>query len=85
MVVEMQLGFFFNGYSTDHTSAISGDTIEDGITINITGVGPIGFNSRDQIDILFKSGWNIKQIGIVKQFVPDGIHSEWKVIARNDG
>jgi len=46
--------FFFNVYSDEHTSARSGDCLEDGRIANIlsgtlVGVGSLGLNSKSQM------------------------------------
>jgi len=82
--------FFFNGYSDEHTSARSGDCLEDGRIANIrsgtlVGVGSLGFNTESQIDMLFADGWEIlkKEHLRLSDFSPQGtgIHAEWRVVA----
>jgi SAM-dependent methyltransferase len=83
--------FFFNGYSNEHTSAQSGEQLEDDRITNISagtlvGVGALGFNSKRQIKLLFANGWKILKMEHLKltDFSPQGtgIHAEWRVVAR---
>jgi SAM-dependent methyltransferase len=83
--------FFFNGYSDEHTSARSGDCLEDGRIANIrsgtlVGVGSLGFNTESQIDMLFAGGWEIlkKEHLRLADLSPQGTgtHAEWRVVAR---
>jgi SAM-dependent methyltransferase len=83
--------FFYNGYSDEHTSAQSGEQLQDERITNISagtlvGVGPLGFNSESQINLLFLNGWEILKMEHVT--VTDlstrsaGIHAEWRVVAQ---
>lgn len=83
--------FFFNGYSDQHTSAISGDRLEDGRIANIragklTGVGALAFNSREQVAALFSKKWEIlKMEHMVSSDLAEngtGVHAEWRIVAR---
>jgi SAM-dependent methyltransferase len=83
--------FFFNGYSDAHTSARSGELLSDGRITNIqagslVGVGALGFNSKNQIEMLFANGWEILKLEHLSltDFSPQGtgIHAEWRVVAR---
>lgn len=83
--------FFFNGYSDEHTSARSGECLEDGRIANIDsgtliGVGSLGFNSESQIEMLFADGWEVlkKEHLRLSDLSPQGtgIHAEWRVVAR---
>ena len=82
---------FFNGYSDEHTSALSGNKMLDGRIENMTqgslvNVGPITFNSPQQIDILFQEDWKIKKIDhlTIKNTLLTSldVHAEWRVIAQ---
>jgi len=83
--------FFFNGYSDEHTSASSGEHMEDGRIADIhagtlVGAGALSFNSKSQIEMLFATSWEIlkmEHVSIV-DFSPQGtgIHSEWRVVVR---
>lgn len=83
--------FFFNGYSDEHTSARSGERLNDGRIANIhfgtlVGVGSIAFNSESQIEMLFADGWEVlkKEHLRLSDLSPQGtgIHAEWRVVAR---
>jgi SAM-dependent methyltransferase len=83
--------FFYNGYSDEHTSAQSGERLEDGRIANIrsgtlVGVGSLGFNTKSQIDMLFADGWDILKMDHLRlsDLSPQGtgIHAEWRVVAR---
>ena len=83
--------FFFNGYSDEHTSAQSGECLEDGRIGNIhsgtlVGVGALGFNSKSQIEMLFANGWEILKMEHLRltdfSAQGTGIHAEWRVVAR---
>jgi SAM-dependent methyltransferase len=83
--------FFFNGYSDEHTSAQSGEPLQDGRIANIragtlSGVGSLCFNSKSQVDALFANGWEILKMEhlSLKDVSPQGtgIHAEWRMVAR---
>ena len=83
--------FLFNGYSDKHTSARSGERLEDGRIANIrsgtlVGVGSLGFNSEIQIEMQFADAWEIQQKEhlSLRDYSPQGseIHAEWRVAAR---
>jgi SAM-dependent methyltransferase len=83
--------FFFNGYSDEHTSARSGEPLQDGRIANIragtlVGVGVLGFNSKSQIEVLFANGWEILKMEHLRvtDFSAQGtcIHAEWRVVVR---
>lgn len=81
--------FFFNGYSEEHTSARSGEPLQDGRIANIhsgslVGVGALGFNSKSQIEMLFANGWEILKMEHLSSrdlsLQGAGIHAEWRVV-----
>jgi SAM-dependent methyltransferase len=83
--------FFYNGYSNEHTSARSGEPLQDGRIANIhagtlVGVGALGFNSKSQVEMLFENGWQILKMEHLtsRDISPQetGIHAEWRVVVR---
>jgi SAM-dependent methyltransferase len=83
--------FFFNGYSDEHTSARFGEPLKDGRIVNIhagtlVGVGALGFNSKNQIEMLFANGWEIlKMEHMISTDLAEcgtGAHAEWRVVVR---
>ena len=83
--------FFYNGYSNEHTSARSGEPLQDGRIANIhagtlVGVGALGFNSKSQVEMLFENGWEILKMEHLtsRDISPQetGIHAEWRVVVR---
>jgi len=82
--------FFFNCYSDRHSSAASGVPSEDGMISDISqgslvNVGPITFNTKEQVLEILKDKWNILSMNeIVATDYAHGceVHAEWKVIAQ---
>lgn len=83
--------FFFNCYSSNHTSAKTGKLQKDGRIGNIQrgtlkGVGPIAFNSQSQVKKLFSKKWAILEINhlVIKNQSQNQkeIHAEWRVTAQ---
>ena len=82
--------FLYNGYADSHSSYRAGERGADDVTINIkggtlAGVGQLHFVSRSEIDELFASDWELRQIqrrewSEMLKAVSD-IHAEWVVIA----
>ncbi len=77
-------------YGTKHTSCLSGDLQDNGMTDNIkggslAGVGPITFVDREGIDKLYGPHWEILELhSILKKEVSQStptIHDEWHLIA----
>lgn len=87
--------FLFNPYSDRHTSHHSGRPGPDGLTVEITGgtltgVGALGFSGREEIDALFRQGWQVLSLEHLelRDVLPPGgggIHTEWRVVAMKAG
>ena len=82
--------FFFNPYSSNHSSFASGYPGDDGLTIGIdagtlVGAGQICFYDRREIYNLFADGWKILSIQhaeLSEEKDPSrSIHADWRVIA----
>lgn len=82
--------FLFNPYSDRHSSFISGKTLSDGLTDEITdgslqGVGKINFYSKREIINLFAKNWKIvsaEHMEIKDEMNPrSSVHAEWRAIA----
>lgn len=82
--------FFFNPYSERHTSFISGNILENGLTDAIydgtlTGIGKIYFYSKREILDLFKGSWRIQSMEhceLRDELNPRAtVHADWRVIA----
>jgi len=85
--------FFFNPYSDRHSSYTAGQPGPDGLTINIdggtlTGIGPIYFYSKRDLNAIFAHGWtilSIRHIETLEMLEPAcPIHAEWIVIAQKN-
>ena len=82
--------FFFNCYSDKHSSASSGSLSEDGMVYDISkgsliNVGPITFNSKDQVLEIFKDEWNLLVMNetVESSYANGGeVHAEWTIIAQ---
>lgn len=80
--------FFFNCYSADHSSMLSGKQNQDGTWSSmkkgsIAGVENIYFFKKEEISDLFKAGWNILSLvhkNHTNLLEDDSNHSEWEVI-----
>ena len=86
--------FFFNSYSDDHTSCITAETLDNGITTNISrgnlaGNGDLSFYNKAELLNYFSSPWKLKEMKFKKYTNElednDCIHSEWElIIEKND-
>lgn len=92
-VLKCQGKFYFNPYSTQHSSFKSGIPEQDGLTINISAgtlvdTGQICFYSRQDIDRFFSQGWNLLSIQHIelteKMEQNQSVHAEWRVIAEKN-
>lgn len=81
--------FFFNPYSSKHTSALAGLDGGDGLRRNIdkgtlTGVGSLCFYSREQLDNAIGQDWGVKSLQHVESvdltYEQQSIHAEWRVV-----
>jgi SAM-dependent methyltransferase len=82
--------FFFNPYSTQHTSATSGELGEDNLTTNIragnlVGYGQLCFYSRSQVEECLPPPWKVASFSHVEIREVLGsssdVHAEWRVVA----
>lgn len=80
--------FFFNPYSSEHTSASAGIAQSDGRRIdidrgNLTGVGGIAFYDAERVTELTR-GWEVlaKDHVRVVSFADDTVHAEWRIALR---
>lgn len=83
--------FFFNPYSTEHSSAKSGRLIEDNLTVDIqagslVGCGQLCFYDRAKVEELLPEPWQVESLSLLQtqEFLGAraSVHSEWQVIAR---
>jgi SAM-dependent methyltransferase len=81
--------FFFNTYSSFHTTAKSGRKIEDNLTVETTrgaiaGWGQVCFYTREQMHSLFPPPWKIvslKHLVITETWgETEDVHAEWRAI-----
>lgn len=81
--------FFFNPYSSRHSSFAAGYSGDDGLTMGIdagtlVGAGQICFYDRRDIDSLFADGWKILTIQhaeLSDETAPARlIHADWRVV-----
>ena len=84
--------FFYNCYSDDHTSCVTAETLDNGMTTNIkkgtlAGYCDLSFYNKKELLNYFSTPWNLKQI-IKKtshEINEDNIHSEFQlIIQKND-
>lgn len=81
--------FFSSSYADDHTSSLSGKTIQNGLTTEIKkgslqGVGDISFFSHSEIKNLFQNGWEIKSLKhkhSIDLSNDNDVHAEWEIHA----
>ena len=82
--------FFFNPYSTRHSSFTLSEPGADGLRVNIrggslTGVGPLCFYDKDDVLGTLCSGWKVHALDHLENTshasVEALIHAEWRVIA----
>lgn len=86
--------FFFNSYSDDHTSCVTADLLENGITTNISqgvlvGNGDLSFYNKAELLNYFSSPWKLKEMKLKKYTNEldnyESLHSEWElIIEKND-
>jgi SAM-dependent methyltransferase len=83
--------FFFNPYSAEHTSAKSGQQLEDNLTVNIdrgnlVGCGQLCFYNRAEVEGLLREPWKVESLSHLHISELLGqtadIHAEWRVVAR---
>ncbi len=81
--------FFFNSYSDDHTSCVTADLLENGITTNISqgvlvGNGDLSFYNKAELLNYFSSPWKLKEMKLKKYTNEldnyESLHSEWELI-----
>lgn len=86
--------FFFNPYSDQHTSCLSGELLENGITENIkegslVGNGSLSFYNKNELIEAFTSPWSIEQLKLKTHTDElsnaNDIHAEWELILRKNG
>jgi len=86
--------FFCNTYSSFHTTAKSGRVKEDNLTVGTTsgslaGWGQVCFYTREQMESLFPSPWNIESLKHLVITEARGrtkdVHAEWRAIVYKAG
>lgn len=81
--------FFCNPYSSEHTSATSGqpgpdDTVVDIAAGTLTGVGQLCFYDQRQVERLFDIGWQVESLShvVCMQDTPiRQVHADWQIVA----
>jgi SAM-dependent methyltransferase len=82
--------FFFNPYSTEHTSARNGELGQDNLITNIrvgnlVGYGQLCFYSRSQVEECLPKPWKVESLSHVQIREVLGsssdMHAEWRVVA----
>ena len=80
--------FMLNNYSDQHSSARSGQLMDDGRRINIdsgtlTGVGGICFYNESELRYVLGTGWrivNLEHVSVEDRSGTGSVHAEWRAV-----